>query len=594
MQDDEDLKNLDNIVEIPEDAFTSKEAREKAGFKSSLQTVSQKVPSPTVSQKKQAETLDESPATELSVENRANSSMSKNRFLVCLISVIGVISLMGGYILFDCQDLLQNRFINQLEIAARDHKTFQKLTSPKPKRLAKYASLLKQVDKNKPVDKSSAEKILQEFFEYPGLGPNASAVIADANGKIIAGKNENLALQPASTMKTLTALAASHVLDMGSTLSTTVYANYVGSSRNADSSVSGVKNGFARLILHGGGDMLMGAATNDPNHVNGRAGLETLAINTVNSLKKQGVKVVELAVDDSLFGEKRYPDLIHENDEEGRFYAPTSSLAVDEGRDRNFAAWVAAGNDADDPDDYPLLDRHPAVSTGLIFANLLKKFGIDVRTWSTDSAKIGKTSKIDGLSSIYVSSKKPMISSDFKQVARVSSAPLNEIMAYMLRHSDNSIAEEFGRLTALAMRKSNSPEGATDAVRDVLRDLGVDVNGLHMSDCSGLSPKSAVRAVTLVQVQAQNLKIGKGAAAAEGLALPGVWCTSARHRLSDPSAAGLLRVKTGFLGDVSSMVGNVSRRSGGALTFAVVVNPPGDIGYTFTGVNKMMAELTNL
>lgn len=194
---------------------------------------------------------------------------------------------MGGYILFDCQDILQNRFINQFEIAARDHKIFQKLTSPKPKRLAKYASLIKQVDKNKPVDKSSAEKILKEFFEYPGLGPNASAVIADANGKIIAAKNENLALQPASTMKTLTALAASHVLDMGSTLSTTVYANYVGSSRNADSAVSGVKNGFARLVLHGGGDMLMGAATNDPNHVNGRAGLETLASNTVNSLKNK-------------------------------------------------------------------------------------------------------------------------------------------------------------------------------------------------------------------------------------------------------------------------------------------------------------------
>lgn len=88
-------------------------------------------------------------------------------------------------------------------------------------------------------------------------------------------------------MKTLTALAASHVLDMGSTLSTTVYANYVGSSRNADSAVSGVKNGFARLVLHGGGDMLMGAATNDPNHVNGRAGLETLASNTVNSLKNK-------------------------------------------------------------------------------------------------------------------------------------------------------------------------------------------------------------------------------------------------------------------------------------------------------------------
>ena len=42
------------------------------------------------------------------------------------------------------------------------------------------------------------------------------------------------------------------------------------------------------------------------------------------------------------------------------------------------------------------------------------------------------------------------------------------------------------------------------------------------------------------------------------------------------------------------MVGNVSRKSGGALTFAVVVNPPGDVNYTYVGINKMMAELTNL
>lgn len=36
MQDDENVKNPDNIIEIPEDAFTSKESREKAGFTSSL------------------------------------------------------------------------------------------------------------------------------------------------------------------------------------------------------------------------------------------------------------------------------------------------------------------------------------------------------------------------------------------------------------------------------------------------------------------------------------------------------------------------------------------------------------------------------
>lgn len=550
MQDDENVKNPDNIIEIPEDAFTSKESREKAGFTSSLGA--QKPPK------------------------------SRNRAVVCLIAAASVVSLMCGYILFDSKDLLQNRDFIQSRMAIKNNKSLQELSSPKPKKIAHYASLIKQLDKNKPVDKDAAEKVLQTFLENPALGPNAAAVIADANGKIIAAKNEDLALQPASTMKTLTSLAASHTLDMASTLDTLVYAS-------CDESGSA-----ARIVLRGGGDMLLGAGQSDPNHVNGRAGLETLANKTAAALKKRGVKIVQFAVDDSLFGAKRYPELINENDEEGRFYAPTSSVAVDEGRNRDFAAWVSYGNDADDTDDYPLLDRHPAVSTGLIFANLLQKSGIDVREWKGDSAKITKAAKISGADSMHVSYKKSLISADFSQIARVCSAPLSEIMAYMLRHSDNSLAEEFGRLTALAMRKSNSPKGATLAVQDVLRDLGIDINGLHMSDCSGLSPKSAVRAVTLIQVQAQNLKAGLGAAAAEGLALPGVWCTSARKRLVDKSAAGLMRVKTGFLGDVSSMVGNVSRKSGGALTFAVVVNPPGDVNYTYVGVNKMMAELTNL
>ncbi|WP_421782088.1 D-alanyl-D-alanine carboxypeptidase/D-alanyl-D-alanine-endopeptidase [Gardnerella sp. DNF01199S] len=550
MQDDENVKDPDNIIEIPEDAFTSKESREKAGFTSSLGA--QKPPK------------------------------SRNRAVVCLIAAASVVSLMCGYILFDSKDLLQNRDFIQSRMAIKNNKSLQELSSPKPKKIAHYASLIKQLDKNKPVDKDAAEKVLQTFLENPALGPNAAAVIADANGKIIAAKNEDLALQPASTMKTLTALAASHILDMVSTLDTLVYAS-------CDDSGSA-----ARLVLRGGGDMLLGAGQSDPNHVNGRAGLETLANKTAAALKKRGVKIVQFAVDDSLFGAKRYPELISENDEEGRFYAPTSSVAVDEGRNRDFAAWVSYGNDADDTDDYPLLDRHPAVSTGLIFANLLQKAGIDVRAWNGDSAKITKAAKISGADSMHVSYKKSLISADFSQIARVCSAPLSEIMAYMLRHSDNSLAEEFGRLTALAMRKPNSPKGATLAVQDVLRDLGIDINGLHMSDCSGLSPKSAVRAVTLIQVQAQNLKAGLGAAAAEGLALPGVWCTSARKRLVDKSAAGLMRVKTGFLGDVSSMVGNVSRKSGGALTFAVVVNPPGDVNYTYVGVNKMMAELTNL
>ncbi|SPU27215.1 D-Ala-D-Ala carboxypeptidase 3 (S13) domain protein [Bifidobacterium bifidum] len=85
----------------------------------------------------------------------------------------------------------------------------------------------------------------------------------------------------------------------------------------------------------------------------------------------------------------------------------------------------------------------------------------------------------------------------------------------MLRHSDNTLAEEFGRLTALARSENNGPEGATKAVRTVLGNLKIDINGLTMADCSGLSPGSQLTVRTLAAVQQRNLTVGDGAPAAE-------------------------------------------------------------------------------
>ncbi len=70
----------------------------------------------------------------------------------------------------------------------------------------------------------------------------------------------------------------------------------------------------------------------------------------------------------------------------------------------------------------------------------------------------------------------------------MSSATLSEIMAYTLRHSDNTLAEEFGRLTALAKSATNSPEGGTETVKSTLNDLGLETSGLTMADRSGPLP----------------------------------------------------------------------------------------------------------
>ena len=172
-------------------------------------------------------------------------------------------------------------------------------------------------------------------------------------------------------------------------------------------------------------------------------------------------------------------------------------------------------------------------------------------------------------------------------------ATLSEIMAYTLRHSDNTLAEEFGRLTALAKSATNSPEGGTEAVKSTLNDLGLETSGLTMADCSGLSPGSRLTVRTLAAVQQRNLTTESGAAGAEGLSIAGLVGT-AQDRYTDDAVAGLLRVKTGSLGTVTSMAGNVSRTNGGALSFAVVVNNPEDYAAARSAIDSFITKLAGL
>ena len=166
-------------------------------------------------------------------------------------------------------------------------------------------------------------------------------------------------------------------------------------------------------------------------------------------------------------------------------------------------------------------------------------------------------------------------------------------MAFTMRHSDNSLAEEFGRLLALQVGADNSPAGAVQAVKSVLERKGITTTGLDMRNCSGLTEDSKLTVRTLLEVQLRNLAAGSGAAAAEGMSVMG-FVGTAESRLNDADEAGLIRVKTGSLGDVTSMTGNVSRLNGGALTFAVIVNNPTDFAAAKAAIDTFVAGLPKL
>ena len=472
--------------------------------------------------------------------------VKRRRYITVALSVALTTVLCVGYVVADIFDKLPGVLTLQ---------EVERITAKTPGNAVPAATVVEGLDASKTVDEAAAKALISQFETAASdFGGEYGIAIADAAGNVVAEHDLDKSYTPASTMKTLTAYAAATTLDMGKTLDTQTY-------------LEQREDGTARLVLKGNGDMLLGAGASDSEHINGRAGLGTLAANTAQALRQRDIASVTLVYDDSLFGRDRWPSGIAELDSDHVYYAPTASMAVDGGRNWN-------GANPADPDvfsAYPALSTQPAREAAQVFAQRLTEQGIAV------NSSVEQGTVPEGTSPI----------------AAVRSASLNEIMAFMLRHSDNSLAEEFGRLLALHLGADNSPAGAVRSVEQVLVQRGISTEGLIMPNCSGLSEGAKLAVRTLLEVQQRNLTSGAGASAAEGLSVVGFVGTAA-NRLNDDNEAGLIRAKTGSLGDVTSMTGNVSRHNGGALSFAVIVNNPDDFEAAKSAIDTFVAALPKL
>lgn len=458
------------------------------------------------------------------------------------VSVVVTLAVCVGYTIADVYDVAPGLLTAQ----SAPTRTYSAIPTP----LAAGA-VAGKADRDVPIDEKKAEKLITALVESEGTG-NFSVAIAAADGTIAAERNLDTEREPASTTKTLTAFAAVHTLEMSGTLDTEVYLTH------ADTSPT--------IVLQGHGDMLLGEGQNDPSHINGRAGLATLAQNTVQSLRQRGIDQVALAVDDSLFGDDNTSTALEQNNDGNAMYTLLSSMAVDGGRMR-----YGLTADPDAFTDYPTLSRTTASDAAQTFRSLLTQQGITV----TDSSDTSGTEAS-------------------ARIAKVSSAPLNEVMAFMLRHSDNTLAELFARLTALKLGLGNSMDADIQAVVQVLRANDIPTDGLHLTSCSGLAAGTRLRIPTLLAVQRSLVGLDDGGAAEiEGLSVPGLTGT-ARNRAANDDIKGLARVKTGSLGGVRALVGNVSREHGGVLLFAVIVNDSSDELAANNAIDDFMAGLAKL
>jgi D-alanyl-D-alanine carboxypeptidase/D-alanyl-D-alanine-endopeptidase (penicillin-binding protein 4) len=349
---------------------------------------------------------------------------------------------------------------------------------------------------------------LRTALRTPALGPAAGAAVVDvASGDLLLDQDAGGARIPASVAKLATSAAVLHLAGPEHRLATTV--------------VAGTTPG--QVVLVGGGDPTLTTRRPGRTDVPQRASLAALADATVKALA--GAGQVSVVVDDSLFTGPPVSPAWRASYVPSGIVSPVSALSVDAGR-------VSPGSVARSPD--------PALAAGTDLARLLRRRGVDVAPEVTrGTAPAGA-----------------------RQLARVESPTVAELVELALQTSDNDVAEVLARVAAVTSNRPGSFDGAREAVAAALADLGVPTDGMQLLDGSGLARGSHVAPVTLARLlrTAADGSHPELAAVVEGLPVAGFSGTlELRYLTGDPRAgAGVVRAKTGTLTGVSALAGLTS------------------------------------
>ena len=378
--------------------------------------------------------------------------------------------------------------------------------------------------------------VLAPLLAAHSLGRHVGAVVTGLDtGTVLFSQNAGSAFVPASNAKLLTAVAALSTLGPSARFTTRV--------------VAGARPGLLTLV--GGGDPTLAAGPPPHSDYPQPATLASLAAATAHWLAARGTRTVRLTYDTSLFtGPATAPGWTPSYITTGNV-TPITALEVDQGR----LTPSGAPQDADDPGNFRPRSDTPAAQAAGAFARLLRRAGIHV----AGQAAAGRQPQ------------------HATQVAAVRSPPLASIVGWMLRESNNVIAEDLARQIALHARKPASFSGGAAAVTAILGRLGVR-HGIHLVDGSGLSPLDQVTPGALAAVVRLAAVSGPGAlrAAVTGMPVAGFSGTLAPGQSVfgsfGPQALGMVRAKTGNLTKVATLAGIAADASGQVLAFAFMAD----------------------
>lgn len=384
-------------------------------------------------------------------------------------------------------------------------------------------------------------------------GGTVSAQVVDARtGTVLYGKNASTPMAPASNQKILTANAVLAHTPAGTRYETAAYKSQDG------------------VVLVAGGDTLLSDGASAPGQVMGRAGLATLARQTVAGLKGTTGRVT-VSLDSSRFSGQSVNPAWNTEDVEAGYVAPIHDIAL----------W----------------DHHTQRPDG----------GEDTTHRSADAASEAQAAFVEALNEAGKAQGLSFRAGDVatqhqdhsgqQKLGAVESATVEEQVRYMLEESDNTLAEVLGRNAAVAAGREGSTDGAVATVRETLSDEGVDLTGFDPKDLCGLSPQDRVTATTLSQAVA---KASQSDDARTGLSsfMPvagGTGTLKDRFEAQDEQAArGWARAKTGTLLKVNSLTGYTVTQDGRLLAYSILVNDVTDADGAKNLIDRSVANLTGL
>ena len=389
------------------------------------------------------------------------------------------------------------------------------------------------------------------------LGSHVGAVVTDlASGRVLFARAATTPATPASSAKVATAVAALSVLGPAARFTTRV--------------VRGPAPGS--IVLVGGGDPTLAAARVPASDYPRPATLASLARQTARWLRAHGQRSVRLGYDVSLFsGPLTAPGWTTSYVTTGNV-TPITSLEVDQGR----LTRSGKPEDADNPVNFRPRSFSPAGDAAASFASFLRAQRIRVL------GRVSATTAPAGAAPI----------------ASVRSPYLPAIVGWMLRESNNVIAENLARQVALRAGRPASFAGAAAAVTTAAARLGIG-HGIHLVDGSGLSPQDRITPLALAGLVRVA---GGGRQAALRAAITGMPVAGFSGTLAPgqsvfgnfgPAALGMVQAKTGNLTRVVSLAGIVSDAGGRLLAFAFMADqlPRGQLVHAAGVIDAMATTL---